>query len=163
MSLNPFAIIRLRHTDAGNYDVSMEDIINRLRSWMEICSFEVVGASRDWVAVVFSKLPKKICAFAEEVYLFCPDSVGQGIGLLRENEAPEKFAAARRLCPEISPAIARHETEMLAGIESLEPQMLAQFRELLETARTISTPTDMGVRLLAHEMVRTKYLFLWWD
>jgi hypothetical protein len=45
-----------------------------------MCAFEVVGASRDWAALAFSKLPEKMCAFAEEVFSFCPDSVGQGTG-----------------------------------------------------------------------------------
>jgi hypothetical protein len=160
---DPFAMIRLRHTDGSNYGVSMDDIINRLRAWMEVCSLKVVGASEDWVAVVFSKLPEKICAFAEEVYLFCPDSVVQEIGLLREREDPEKFAAARRLCPDISPAIARRDAEPLPAFGSLDPKVNPRAHELMEKLRKNSTPISMGVRLLAHELARTKYLFLWWD
>lgn len=159
-----FAMIRLRRSDGGNYDVSTEDIIDRLTDWQQMCTFDVVGASRDWVALVFSKFPEKICAFAEEVYSFCPDSVDQGVGLPRESDKPEKFAAARKFCPEISPKIAQRQDEMLAELGALNPELLAQARELMASVGDgFSTPPEMGVRLLAHELATTKYLFLWWD
>lgn len=160
---DPFAMIRLRRTDGANYDVSTDDIIDRLTGWQQMCTFDVVGASRDWVALVFAKLPEKICAFAEEIYSFCPDSVGQGVGLLQESDQPEKFAEARRLCPDVSPTIMDDQNKMLAQIESMDPEFLAQARELMAAVGGFSTPTDMGVRLLAHELATTKYLFLWWD
>lgn len=160
---DPFAIIRFRRSDGGNYDISTADIIDRLTAWSEICAFDVVGASSDWVALQFQRLPEKICAFAEEVYQFCPDSVGQGVGLLHEENELEKFKAARRLCPEISTAVMHREADALAKIQDVAPELLGQFQDLLHAVGGYSTPTDMGVRLLAYEMQRTRYLFLWWD
>ena len=98
-SSDPYAIVRFRRPDGGNYGISTEDILDRLRAWEELCAFEVVGASTDWVALQFRALPADLCAFAVEVYTFCPDTVTQGVGLTREADDPELFAAARNLCP----------------------------------------------------------------
>ena len=102
---DPYAMMRLRLTDGGNYDITTDDIIERLETWRKLAVFDVVGASRDWVAIQFSQLPKDICKFAEEVYLFCSDSVTQGVGFTNRHNQ-KKIEAARTLCPDpISPAI----------------------------------------------------------
>lgn len=160
---DPFAMIRVRRSDGGNYGISTEDIIDRLTAWQEIAAFDIVGASSDWVALVFSKLPDKICAFAEEVFLFCPDSVGQGVGLLHESDHPQKFAAARRLCPEVSAKIAQYDRNRLAEAAALDPEFVTEAMNLLQSVGGFTTPTDMGVHLLAHELKTKKYLYLWWD
>jgi hypothetical protein len=154
---DPFAMIRLRRSDGGNYGISTEDIIDRLTAWQQIAAFDVVGASTDWVALVFSKLPEQICAFAEEIFDFCPDSVGQGVGLLRERDQPEKFAAARQLCPEVSARIANYDQTSLAAVRAMDPEFAARAMKLNGTS------TDMGVRLLAHKLKTTQFLWLWWD
>src|SRR4051794_12026566 len=97
---DPYAIVRLRRSDGGNYGITTQDIIDRLTAWRQTSEFTVVGGSSDWVALVFSGLPERICAFAEEIYQFCPDIVDEGVGLKRERDDPERFDAARELCPE---------------------------------------------------------------
>ena len=154
---DPFAMVRLRRSDGGNYGISTEDIIDRLMAWQQIATFDVVGASTDWVALVFSRLPEKICAFAEEVFDFCPDSVDQGVGLLREKTHPEKFAEARRLCPEVSAKIADHDQIVLPPLRAMNPELAAAAMKLNGTS------TEMGVRLLAHKLKTTRFLWLWWD
>ena len=153
-----YAIVRMKRSDGANYGISTEDILARLGAWENLCSFDIVGASTSWVALQFRTLPEKICAFAEEVYLFCPDSVEQGVGLMREKNEPAAFAEARRLCPKISSVIA----------ERLKGQLEAFSGEIPEALRSMmgamgASESEMGVRLLARELRRTKYLFLWWD
>jgi hypothetical protein len=101
-STDHYDIIRIRRPNGANYGVSMDDILAKLREWEVYCRLRVFGAARDWVAVEFETFPESICAFAEDVYEFCPDTVEQGVGLAHESEEPEKFQAARELCPELS-------------------------------------------------------------
>jgi hypothetical protein len=160
---DPYAIVRMKGSDGANYGISTEDILARLRAWESLCSFDIVGASTSWVALEFRTLPEKICAFAEEVYLFCPDSVEQGVGLMRERNEAAAFAEARRLCPEVSPAIKAHLKEQLGNLEqAFSGEIPEALRSIMGEAMDASG-SEMGVRLLARELRRTKYLFLWWD
>jgi hypothetical protein len=68
MNPDPYAMVRLRRTNGANYDVFNEHILSRLAAWEKICTFDVVGADRHWVALQFSRLPENICAFAEVVF-----------------------------------------------------------------------------------------------
>jgi hypothetical protein len=160
---DPYAAIRLRGSDGANYDVSTDDVIARLESWRRLCEFRVVGAAGDWVAIQFETLPENICAFAEDVYLFCPDTVEQGVGLAREADDPQRFARARMLCPEISPRVGNRTSATLGKLGDMDPAVAAQFRALFESAAASATPADMGVRLLADEIRTSLYLHLWWD
>ena len=166
--------LRVRRTSAGNYDISTDDVIERLKAWEQLCRFEVVGAAGDWVALMFETLPERICAFAEEVYLFCPDSVGQGVGLKREREHPEMFAAARELCPKVSHAVRdklkRQTDDVDARAALVSPELLALLGGVRATAggsegfaAAALREAEMGVRLLAQAIKEEKYLFLWWD
>jgi hypothetical protein len=162
-----YAIVRMQRTDGANYDISHKAVLAKLRRWERECDFEIVGASHDWVALVFNKLPKDIGAFAEDAYWFCPDAVEQGVGLMRESEHPKVFAAARRLCPRISARTQRlleEQTNKLEGEASRDPQWRA-FLEAVKNSPEFAegTSTEMGIKLLAYEIYKDKYLFLWWD
>lgn len=159
-TLDPYAMVRLCRTNGGNYGVSTDDILSRLAAWEQICAFDVVGASRDWVALQFSRLPDNICAFAEEVHDFCPDTVVQGVGLLREKDDPERFRLARALCPDVSENVNRRSADNLAKVMRIAPAVSGTFQDLFQRARE---ERMMGVRLLAHDMQTRGYLFLWWD
>jgi hypothetical protein len=107
------------------------------------------------VALQFSRLPERICAFAEEVYLFCSDSVSQGVGFTQINDR-SKIAAARALCPEpMSESVRQKLAEGPGGI-SLPP-------ELGEFLADLHNEVETGIKLLAAEMKRSGSLFLWWD
>jgi len=160
-----FAIVRVRQSAGGNYNLSNNRVVSTLRSWEKRCRFDLVGASDDWVALQFHSLPEDLCAFAEEVYRFCPDTVEQGTGLMNESEDPQAFAAARRLCPKLSRKTLKaldketNTAEKLAG--KFGPALEALLKAVSEASRGPST--EMGIKLLAHEIQRTKFLFLWWD
>jgi hypothetical protein len=75
-----YEILRIMHTDGDDYDISNEDVIERLKEWEKSSPFDILGADNDWVEVEFRTLPKDLKAFVEEVYDFCPDAVDQGPG-----------------------------------------------------------------------------------
>ncbi len=75
-----YEILRVMHTDGDEYDISNHDVIDRLKDWEKISSFDIIGADYDWVEVEFRKLPKDLKSFAEEVYDFSPDAVDEGPG-----------------------------------------------------------------------------------
>jgi len=79
-----YDILRVMHTDGSEYDISNQDVIDRLREWEKISSFAVVGADNDSVELEFTKLPRDLKAFVDEVYDFCPDAIEQGPGSVEE-------------------------------------------------------------------------------
>jgi len=75
-----YEILRIMHTDGDDYDISNEDVIDRLKEWEKMSAFDILGADNDWVELEFKTLPKDLKSFAEEVYDFSPDTVDQGPG-----------------------------------------------------------------------------------
>lgn len=75
-----YEILRIMHTDGDDYDISNDDVIERLKEWEKSSPFDIIGADNDWVEIEFKTLPKDLKAFVEEVYDFCPDAVDQGPG-----------------------------------------------------------------------------------
>lgn len=90
-----YEILRIMHTDGNDYDISNEDVIDQLKEWGKIASFDIFGADNDWVEIEFKTLPKDLKSFAEEVYDFCPDTIDQGPesveGLVREIQKTNKL------------------------------------------------------------------------
>jgi hypothetical protein len=79
-----YEILRIMHTDGDEYDISNQDVIDRLKEWELHSPFDILGADDDWVEIEFKVLPKDLNAFAEEVYDFCPDAVDEGPGSIAE-------------------------------------------------------------------------------
>ena len=75
-----YEILRIMHTDGDDYDISNDDVIERLKEWEKSSPFDIIGADNDWVELEFKTLPKDLKAFAEEVYDFSPDAVDEGPG-----------------------------------------------------------------------------------
>jgi hypothetical protein len=164
-STDQYAIIRARQANGGNYGISMDDIVAKLKSWELRCRFEIVGASWDWVAIGFETLPENLGEFAEEVYELCSDTVNQGVGLQTEQSVPENFAEARRLFPEISARMQKKldEERITSERRMKEQKMPPGFFEMYESLKDKSTPVEMGIRLLALDIKKSKQLFMWWD
>ena len=87
---------------------------------------------------------------------------------------PELFAAARELCPTVSPAIRdklkREMDDVDAGAAELSPELLAMIdnlRDMDSSSNGLAAAAihegETGVRLLAQKLKEKKYLFLWWD
>ncbi len=75
-----YEILRIMHTDGDEYDITNQDVIDRLKEWEKISSFDIIGADNDWVELEFKTLPRDLKAFVEEVYDFAPDAVDEGPG-----------------------------------------------------------------------------------
>ncbi len=73
-----YDILRAMGTDGINYGITNPMLINKLKEWEKICSFEITGAGRDWLEARFIKQPADMKSFAKQVYKFCPDVVEQG-------------------------------------------------------------------------------------
>lgn len=80
---NDLNILRYRQTNGINYDYENEDVVAKISEWNDRFGLTVIGCGRDWLELEFKKLPTDLDAFAEEVYEFCPDSVDQGVGEVR--------------------------------------------------------------------------------
>ena len=166
---DPYAMIKVRRSDGANEDVFTDDIIERLEQWKKDCEFEVVGASRDWVAMLFLRLPNDLLRFTEDVYLFCPDAITQGVGF-QYGKDKSRIAEARKLCPEplserIRNDIAEKESRYSEMVKTIPPSLIppglmSNFGNL---GQPLSNEVDTGIRLLAHEIHLTNSLFLWWD
>jgi hypothetical protein len=79
-STDQFEILRIMHTSGEEYDITNEDVIDRLKEWEKLWPFDIIGADSDWVEIEFKKLPGNLEAFVEDVYDLSPDTVDQGPG-----------------------------------------------------------------------------------
>ena len=77
-STDQYEILRIMHTDGDEYEISNQDVIDRLKDWEKLASFSIIGADNDWVEIEFTKLPKDLKSFAEEVSEFSPDTLELG-------------------------------------------------------------------------------------
>jgi Domain of unknown function (DUF4253) len=75
-----YEILRVMHTDGDDYDITNQDVIDRLKEWEKTSPFDIIGAENDRVELEFKVLPKDLKAFVEEVYEFCPDALERGPG-----------------------------------------------------------------------------------
>lgn len=70
---NPFAPIIQARTDGANYGLEYTDIVKKLEEWQKISEFTVMAAGRTAFLLHFTKLPKDIDLFMQDVHSFCPD------------------------------------------------------------------------------------------
>ncbi|MCZ8519212.1 MULTISPECIES: DUF4253 domain-containing protein [Paenibacillus] len=83
---DPFAIVEHAGTDAGNYDMTTEEIIRKLKSFHARYGIRILEASNDTVGFDLLHIPDDLPAFCQELYEFCPDIVDQGVGSLEALE-----------------------------------------------------------------------------
>lgn len=176
-----YDLLRIRHTSAANYGLSTHDVIAKLKVWEQQSEFDIVEVASDSITLSFRSLPSSICAFAEEVYQFCPDSVEQGISLYYDpDDDAEVYQMSNRLCPQLSANYGqlkreRQKSEIQENIESLQinkdlneadrQEQLTFFLSLLKELEDnqLDQEINNGIRLLAFEIHKTHQLNLWWD
>jgi hypothetical protein len=73
-------ILRLARTDAVNYDMQTEDVINWLSARDSTLQINILQANTDTMFATLGSVPADIDSFLEELYEFCPDIVDQGTG-----------------------------------------------------------------------------------
>ena len=75
-----YDILRLARSDAVNYGMLTEDLIEWFKAREDVIKIAVVQATTDMIFAEVVIGPKDIDSFIEELYLFCPDIVDQGSG-----------------------------------------------------------------------------------
>lgn len=73
-------ILRLARTDAVNYDMQTEDVIDWLSARDSMLQIDILQANTDTVFAALGAVPADIDSFLKELYEFCPDIVDQGTG-----------------------------------------------------------------------------------
>jgi hypothetical protein len=132
--MDKFEDLRLKKTNGINYDVTNNDIIERLSIWDAKYDLTISTVEADTVVIHLSMLPDDLDAFAREVYDFCPDTVDQNFGCYAE------IIEAAEITGE----------ELPIGVLSL-----------VEGVDLSSD--DYGLELLKRSIERDKIICLWWD
>ncbi len=132
--MNKFDTIKENGTGGPNYDVSTEDVINKLKQWDSQYGIEISEVSHDQVLVKFNSLPDNLESFAKEIYDFCPDVIDQHFGCM--DEMVEMMDETGQ---ELDPGTA----ELIEGVD-LEDE-------------------DFGEVLLQKSIKSTQSVSLWWD
>jgi hypothetical protein len=135
MELNEaIARIQALQTSGANYDLTTEDIIERLRDWATRCDFTVDEVEADRIELDFQSLPENLEEFCEEVYEFCPDTVDQGYGTIGE---------------------------MIESAEEMDEDIDEDTEELVDGVDLDAE--DYGLELMKRDLEKKMHLSLWWD
>jgi hypothetical protein len=81
-----FAILRVAQSDAVNYDLDTEDLIDKLTEYDRAFGIEIFHAETDTIEFRLMKLPGDVLVFCKDLYEFCPDIVEQGVGTVEALE-----------------------------------------------------------------------------
>jgi hypothetical protein len=75
-----FDLVKQMQTSGINYDVSNDQVVEKLRAWNQNSPFSIITVDQDRIEADFIKLPPDLNAFAADMYEFCPDVIDQGAG-----------------------------------------------------------------------------------
>jgi hypothetical protein len=75
-----FDILRLARSDAINFGMETEDLIQKLQEYDEQFGIDIDHAETDTIEFRLLRKPGDVSGFARDVYEFCPDIVDQGVG-----------------------------------------------------------------------------------
>ncbi|MFA8342216.1 MAG: DUF4253 domain-containing protein [Rhodothermaceae bacterium] len=75
-----FDLLRFECTNGVNYDIYIEDVIDKISGWDKKYGLDIVGVGFDFVRADYEKLPNNINQYVKDLYDFCPDIVNQGVG-----------------------------------------------------------------------------------
>lgn len=127
-------LIKQYQTNGINYDVTTEDIINKLEDWERRFGITISDVSYDQVTVYFQTLPDNLQEIAIELYEFCPDIIDQGFGCMDDMLA---------MMLESGQEIDEHTRLLLEGVDLDNP--------------------DFGLKILGNALKIEKKVSLWWD
>jgi hypothetical protein len=57
---DPYEILRVMQTNGEEYEITTEDIIERLKEWEKRYPFEIIGAENEWVEIEFRTVPQDL-------------------------------------------------------------------------------------------------------
>lgn len=73
-----FDQLRFEGTNGINYDLGVEDVIEKLLDWHQKYGLEIIESGFNYVAAFYLEFPKDITSHCKALYKFCPDIVDQG-------------------------------------------------------------------------------------
>lgn len=79
-----FDILRIAQSDAINYGMKTEDLIEKLQDYDRNFGINIFHAETDTLEFELVSMPANLTSFAEDIYQFCPDIVNQGCGSISE-------------------------------------------------------------------------------
>ena len=124
--------------DAGingvNFGLDTDDIIEHLKQWDARYGIELSDIASDRVLVRFNRLPEDAMQLATDVYAFCPDTVDQHWGCIREMV---------ELADEAGEELPDDIGELIEGVD-LDDE-------------------NYGLELLKRSLTKTQAVPLWWD
>ena len=132
--MSKFDLLREQGTSAPNYDITTEQVIEKLSNWDDAYGIRLSDVGEDRVTVHFDRLPENLDALADDIDEFCPDAVAQGF---------ECFP------------------DMLEDADNLDPEMVANIRELADGIDF--EDADFGFQLLKKSLRKDRTIGLWWD
>jgi hypothetical protein len=81
-----FDILRVARSDAVNFNMGTEDLIQKLQSYDEAFGINILQAETDTIQFDLVGNPEDFSAFCQDLYRFCPDIVDQGVGTVEAME-----------------------------------------------------------------------------
>jgi hypothetical protein len=73
-----FEILRVAASDAVNFDLTTEDIIEKLKEYDTLFGIDIFHAETDTIKFRLKKMPDDLKEFCKDLYKCCPDIVDQG-------------------------------------------------------------------------------------
>jgi hypothetical protein len=132
--MSKFALVKEKGTNGINYDVTTDDVIEKLQQWDSHYGIEISEVEHNRLVVTFQSLPENLEALAQDIYEFCPDVIEQGFGCM--DDMVEMMAEAGQ---EIKPELA----QLIEGVDFEQE--------------------DFGEVLLQRSLKSTHQVGLWWD
>ncbi|WP_373480876.1 DUF4253 domain-containing protein [Geminocystis sp.] len=127
-------LIKKYQTNGINYDVTTEDIINKLQDWDQRLGISISDVENDRVTVLFYKLPDNLQEMAMEIYEFCPDVIDQGFGCMDD----------------------------ILIMMSKSGQKMDELTKALLEGVNMNNP-DFGLKILENALKIEQKVSLWWD
>ncbi|MBB6003663.1 DUF4253 domain-containing protein [Arcicella rosea] len=72
-SKNQFEIINVQETSGVSFELTTDEIVQKLTNWNKQFSINILGANYSWILIEFEKDIDDFSAFYEELLEFCPD------------------------------------------------------------------------------------------
>lgn len=79
-----FDILRIAQSDAINYGMKTENLIEKLQEYDRNFGINIFHAETDTVEFEILSMSANLTSFAEDIYKFCPDIVNQGCGSISD-------------------------------------------------------------------------------
>ena len=132
--MSKFDVLNEKGTNGGNYDVSTDTIIEKLKQWDSNYGIEISEVEHNSLLVTFKSLPDDLVVLTNEIYEFCPDVIDQHFGSM---------------------------DEMVDMVEETGQELTPEMAQLIEGVDF--EKEDFGEELLQRSLRSTHAVSLWWD